>query len=251
MVSAFFSGMDAMVAELKSHPYIVVNKYVKNKPASAAVLKKAAESISWFSGSVAEELYKTHNGFYLYWKLDDEHPEEELEGLISNYCEGYEVIFPEEEDSFQTFAKIHFLKLEEVLDNEWKKKIKSDAVPPALNELMKNKSKTAKDLKKEFFIFDVPGGNYYACFCGTTAEGQPLVIMPDQGTTEWQGARIFDLQSYFSLLLETRGMVEARIKAFYAEEFSGETTILNADKDFFSGLRPRLFDNWWAPRDKS
>lgn len=248
MISTFFSGLDAMVEELKLHPYIVVKRFTKNPPAPGQVLAQAAEQIPWFRDSELEAFYKTHNGVYLYWTFDDQHPPEEMEGLFSNYCEGYEIFQPEDEDSWQTFAKINFLSLEEVLNNSWNDQIICDKIPAHLRSVSRGEIVTPQELKNGFFAFDSPGADYFASFCGISKDNQPLVILPDLSTTAWQSARILDLQSYFSLLLETRGMVEARIKAFYSDEFLNTNGILKAEQKTFSSLRPKLFDNWWKPR---
>lgn len=244
----FFARLDAMVAELRRHPYLVVKAYRKHPPASPEAWAQVEARYPQLAVPLLRALYGQHDGCYLYWTFDADQPEDELAGIFSNYCESFEVCWPEDETDWKPFACIQLASCAQLLAATGVERLELAETPALINEVT-GQAPVPDEVAGALLPFDQPGGDLHACFVLLPGLDGPLVSLFESHTSRWSGRRVSDLATYLSLLLETRGMVEARQRFYFHDDLTDLPVVRGWEPHGFQTLRPRLFDDWWIPRD--
>ena len=196
---------------IRKHPLFDVKEFTINKGVSESKLLKFKNQYGFDLHPEIARFYSQMNGFLLTYKLKND-----SDAILDQFME----------DSFYTpgrdpIASINIQKFEDVfLKDDWKGILYDTNSLSDSDELTFNgQSFTYNDLGKKIKPFDVYSEETCAAILLTDKNRFDVILLEDY-YADWNNSRIVAFEDYFTLILLTGGLLQAR--RYYLSEIDGD-----------------------------
>jgi hypothetical protein len=235
-MKTYVERFEAMVEEIKAHPWLEVVTFKVNPPASEQVFSDVEAKMKAPLAAHIRDFYSRANGLRLHWKIKSDLSDEEWE-KVAEASDDYSIENSDDEDI--PFASINLIPLEEsIITGHWQS-LKLDY--PERQFEFQGKTYGHNEFAKRLRPFDV--FTTYNCMAFVLEEGNgdpPAMLLGDY-YIEWDNSRLTDFNSYLEMLLATRGISGARAR-IYGEDNGDLQPPLRTGTDYWTEERvPNLF----------